>query len=127
MTTPENPDEGQTPEDTPETTPKKTTRRTRKTVSQKIADNETAAINDAETLKDTQQINEQATEQLGTSVNPGRHLYQTSQFDVQSQNPSVLDHLAYPSEAAVKAQEASDARFKQEEQGTGEEEQGTGD
>lgn len=111
MTTPE---EDQTPEDTQETTPKKTTRRTRKTVSQKIDDNETTAINDAETLKDTQQINEQATEQLGTSANPGRHLYQTSQFDVQSQNPNVLDHLAYPSEAAVKAQEASDKALRGE-------------
>lgn len=104
MTTPENPEEGQTPEDTQETTPKKTTRRTRKTAPEKP--------NDADTLKDTQQVTEQLREQLGSSVSPGKHLYQTSQFDVQSQNPNVLDHLAYPSEAAVKAQEASDEALR---------------
>lgn len=103
MTTPENPDEGQTPEDTQESTPKKTTRRTRKPA---------AKNNDADTLKDTQQVVEQAREQLGSSASPGKHLYQTSQFDVQSQNPNVLDHLAHPSEAAVKAQEASDEALR---------------
>lgn len=104
MTTPENPDEGQTPENTD--TPKKTTRRTRKPVT------DTEKTNDADTLKDTQQVNEQMSEQLGGSASPGRHLYQTSQFDVQSQDPNILRHLAYPSDAAVKAQEASDEALR---------------
>ena len=108
MTTPENPDEGQTPA---EETPKKTTRRTRKPA---------AKNNDADTLKDTQQVVEQGREQLGSSVNPGKYLYQTSQFDVQSSQPDVLKHLANPTEAAVKAQEASDAQVRGDKSDDGE-------
>ena len=115
MTTPENPEEGQTPEDTQETTQgttvNKPTKRTRRTSTKKA--------DDSDTLKDTQQVVEQAREQLGSSVSPGRYLYQTSQFDVQSAQPDVLKHLANPTEGAVKAKEASDARFKQSEEDTG--------
>lgn len=106
MTTPENtenPDEGT---DAPKEAPaKKTTRRTPRKQTTKAPD-------DSQTLKDTQKVNQQASEQLGSSVSPGRSLYQTSQFDVQSSNPDVLRHLAYPSEAAVKAAEASDEALR---------------
>ena len=93
----------ETPENTEET-PKETTKRTPRSKNTKP--------NDAETLKDTQQVSEQHREQLGTSVSPGKYLYQTSQFDVQSPQPNVLKHLANPTESAIKAQEASDQALK---------------
>lgn len=95
---PDIPDEPSKPE------PKKPTRRTRRTGKK----------DDSETLKDTQKVVQKAREQLGGSASPGKHLYQTSQFDVQSPHPDVLNHLANPSEAALKARDASDAKLRGE-------------
>lgn len=108
---PENPDENGTPDnpDAPEEpknpTPKKTTRRTRRTGKK----------DDSETLKDTQKVVQKSREQLGSSASPGKYLHQTSQFDVQSPHPDVLNHLANPTEAALKARDASDAKLRGEE------------
>lgn len=83
-----------------EETPRKTTKRTPR--SKKTAPDA------SETLKDTQQVNEQATESLGSQASPGNLLYQTSQFRTDGYE-SVLKHLANPSEAALKAEKASTA------------------
>lgn len=82
---------------------KKTTTRTPRSRSKKI--------NDAEGLKDTQQVNQIATEELGGSASPGSALYQTKQFDVAGP-VDVLDSMATPPADAVAAKEASDNHYK---------------
>lgn len=119
-TTPKTTEEKKTTTSTPKTTEdKKTTSTASKTPekTERIAPEERAKdgkVDDSATLKDTQQVAEQSRELLGNPVNPERLLYQTSQFDVSTQHPNILKHLAEPHKTALEAVEASDQILKGE-------------